>query len=214
LLTTLWWRRSADLGIVTAPFLTGGMFVIGAAVLASPLGRSPAGFLFDRLPIRWWIAGIAATGLLLCALALSRRFVPATFVICIFVLSIVHLSNHYFLPRLDEGISARLASPLLAFWGEQNIRGCVYELPRSWIYGLNFYAHREVPECVLPPTLSYQAIVSEKGLEDLARMQKERPQKVYVLLLEGPGVIVGRNMRVLGIGPPLAVHAAGGGKAE
>jgi 4-amino-4-deoxy-L-arabinose transferase-like glycosyltransferase len=202
LLTTRSWtgRHAEHSGIAKAPLFTGAFAVIGAAVLVAALRPLPTALLFANLPIRWWIAGIATAGLLLCALSLSRRIVPAAFMIFILVLSAVELSNRYLMPRLDQEFSARPATPLLLLWRDQNIRSCVYELQRSWIYGLDFYAHRELPECVVPTTLSFQAIASEKGLEDLAGMEKEQPERVHVTLFTGPRVVVGRNIRLVGIG--------------
>ena len=63
-------------------------------------------------------------------------------------------------------------------------------------------------------SLSVQAIVSEKGLGDLFRMEKEQPQKVYVLPFHGPGVVIGENIYVVGIFPRLPARGPSSGKAQ
>jgi len=218
LTTELWARRDArDWELAGISLFTGVLVLIGAAVLVSRVRRLPGGSLFAEAWVWRWIAGIACSGLLVCFLALSRRKTQIALATCILVLTGVSLSDRYLLPRLDQGFSARPATPLLIFWRDQSIRSCVYELPRSWAYGLSFYAHRELPECTPPMLLSVQAIVSEKGFEDLVRMEKEQPQKVYVLPFHGPGVIIGENMYVVGISPRpprLPAHPPGSGQPQ
>jgi 4-amino-4-deoxy-L-arabinose transferase-like glycosyltransferase len=211
LLTTgVWARRDRrDWELAGSSLLTGGLALTCAAVLVSRVRRLPAESLFAEAWVCKWIAGIACAGLLLCFLALSRRKALTAVATCILVLSAVDLSNRYLLPRLDQTFSGRPATPLLVFWRDQSIRSCVYELPRSWAYGLSFYAHRELPECTPPMPLSVQAIVSEKGFKDLVHMEKEQPQKVYVLQFH-PGVLIGENMFVVGISPRLPAPSGSG----
>jgi len=213
LLTTELWTRKVgrDSELAGISFLTGALVLTGAAVLVSFVRRLPADSLFAEAWVWRWIAGITCAGLLLCFLAVTRRKTLTAVATSILVVSGVELSNRYLLPRLDQVFSARPLTPLLIFWQDQNIRSCVYELPRSWAYGLNFYAHRELSECMPPMPLSVQAIVSEKGFEDLARMEKEQPQRVRVHPFHSPGLPAASNMYWVWIGP-LPAHPAGGGK--
>jgi 4-amino-4-deoxy-L-arabinose transferase-like glycosyltransferase len=215
LTTALWARRDRrDWELAGISFFTGALALITASVLVIRVRRLPADSLFAEAWVWRWIAGIACAGLLLCFLALSRRKTLTAVATCILVVSGVGLSNRYLLPRVDQVFSARPAKPLLFLWQDENVRACVYKLQRSWTYGLNFYAHRELPECTPPMTLSVQAIVSEKGLEDLVRMEKEQTQKIYVLPFHGPGVVIGENMYVVGILPRLPAHARDGRQAQ
>jgi 4-amino-4-deoxy-L-arabinose transferase-like glycosyltransferase len=213
LATDLWARRAGrDSVLAGISLFTGALALIGAAVLVIRVRRLPAESLFAEAWVWRWIAGIACAGLLVCFLALSRRKALSTLATCILVLSGVELSNRYLLPRLDQVFSARAVTPLLVLWHDDDIRACVYELQPSWAYGLNFYAHRELPECAFPVSLSVQAIVSEKGLNDLFRMEKEQPQRVRVRPFSGGRI--GQNIYLVGIRPPLATHPPGSGKPQ
>jgi 4-amino-4-deoxy-L-arabinose transferase-like glycosyltransferase len=210
LLTTRSWARRhvGDPAVARASLFTGVFVLIGAAVVATRI-RVPAGSPFDEFWGWPWVAGIASAGLLLCALALSRKKLFVALTTCALVLSTVELSNLYLLARLDPLYSARQATPLLAFYQEESIRVCVYKLQRSWTYGLNFYGHREVPECVLSMPLRAQAIVSENGLEDLMRVG--RVHRVHPF--GDPGLPTIPNLYLVSIGP-LPVHPAGSGQPQ
>jgi 4-amino-4-deoxy-L-arabinose transferase-like glycosyltransferase len=216
LLTTELWARwdGRDWALAGISLFTGALALIGAAVLVIRVRRLPSESSFAEAWVWRWIAGIACAGLLVCFLALSRRKALTTLGTCILVLSGVELSNRYLLPRLDQVFSARPARPLLSLWRDESVRACVYKLRRSWTYGLNFYAHRELSECTPPMPLSVQAIVSEKGFADLVRMEKEQPQKVYVLSFRGPGAVIGENMYLVGILPRLPAHPSGSGQPQ
>src|SRR5712672_2136658 len=209
----LWARRDGrDWQLAGSSLLTGGLALTFAAVLVSRVRRLPSESLFAEAWVWRWIAGIACAGLLLCFLALGRRKALSAVATCILVLLGVDLSHRYILPRLDQTFSARQVTPLLVLWHDENIRGCVYGLQRSWAYGLNFYSHRELPECSFPVSLSVQAIVSEQGLNDLFRMEKEQPQRGHVKLFTGGRM--NQNIYLVGIRPPSAAHPPRGGKPQ
>jgi hypothetical protein len=213
LTSELWARRDGrdwELGGIS--LFTGALTLIGAAVLVSRIRRLPSESPFAEPWVWRCIAGIACAGLLLCFLAVSRRKVLTAVTICILVLAGVALSNRYLLPRLDQAFSARQVTPLLVLWHDEDIRACVYELERSWTYGLNFYAHRELPECVPPVSLSVQGIVSEKGLDDLFSMEKEQPPRVHVKPFTGGRI--GQNIYLVAIRPPLAAKPPSSGQPQ
>jgi 4-amino-4-deoxy-L-arabinose transferase-like glycosyltransferase len=215
LTTALWIRRQWRYWEIAAiSVLTGGLTLICAVVLLFRIRRLPAGSLFAE-PWAWrWIAGIACAGLLLCFLALTRRKLTMALAACILVIGGLELSNRYLLPRLDRALSARQAIPLLVLWNDVPIRGCVYELDRSWVYGLNFYAHREIPECAPPVSLSVQAIVSEKGVNDLVRMEKEQPERVYIRASMLGRISSNQNIYLVGIWPRLPANASSSWQAQ
>jgi 4-amino-4-deoxy-L-arabinose transferase-like glycosyltransferase len=214
LLTTEMWARSVkrDWGLGVASLLTGVLVLIGAAVLVSRVRRMPAESLFAEAWVWKWVVGIASAGLLLCIVALSRRKALIALATCVLVLLGVELSNRYLLPRLDQAFSTRPVTPLLDLWHDEDIRACVYELQRSWVYGLKFYAHRELPECAPPVSLSVQAIASEKGLNDLFRMEKEQPERVHVMLFRGGRIA--QNIYLVGITPRLPAPSPSSGKPQ
>jgi 4-amino-4-deoxy-L-arabinose transferase-like glycosyltransferase len=200
LLTTLSWtrRQVRDSAVARATLFTGAFILVGASVIATRV-RVPFGSSFEEFWAWRWIEGIAGAGLLLFGLALSHKKLVAALTTCVFVLSAVELSNHYLLPRLDHLYSARQVTPLLALYQEEHVRVCVYKLQRSWAYGLNFYARRELPECVPTMPLSIQAIVSEKDVEELVRA--ERPRGVRVHPFQAPGLATIPNLCLVSLGP-------------
>ncbi len=212
LLTTRSWirRHVRDAAVARVSLFTGVFILIGAAVIATRV-RVPAGSPFEEFWAWPWVEGIAGAGLLLCVLALSHRRLLVALTTCALVLSAVQLSGLYLLPRLDHLYSARSVTPLLAFYEQENTRMCVYELQRSWAYGLNFYAHRELPECVLSMPLSVQAIVSEKGVEDL--IHAAQPRKFRVHPFDGAGLPDVPNLYVVSIGQ-LAANPSSSGKPQ
>jgi 4-amino-4-deoxy-L-arabinose transferase-like glycosyltransferase len=213
LTTELWARRDRrDWTLAGISLFTGALTLIGAAVLVIRVRRLPSESIFAEPWVWQWIAGLACAGLLLCLMAFSRRKGLTAVATCFLVLSGVELSNRYLLPRLDQIFSARQVTPLLVSWHDEDIRACAYELERSWAYGLNFYARRELPECAPPVSLSVQAIVSEKGLDDLFSMEKEQPPRVHVKPFTGGRI--GQNIYLVAIRPPLAVKPPGSGKAQ
>jgi 4-amino-4-deoxy-L-arabinose transferase-like glycosyltransferase len=207
LLTTRSWtrRQVRDSSVARATLFTGAFILVGAGVMATRV-RVPFGSSFEEFWAWRWIEGIAVAGLLLCALALSHKKLLAALTTCVLVLSAVESSNLYLLPRLDQLYSARQLTPLLTFYQEEAVRVCVYKLQRSWAYGLNFYAHREQPECVPTTPLSVQAIVSEKDVEDLIRA--EQPRKVRVHPFGSHGLPNIPNLSLVSIGP-LPTNPAG-----
>jgi 4-amino-4-deoxy-L-arabinose transferase-like glycosyltransferase len=212
LLTTRSWARRhvRDVAVARVSLFTGVFILIVAAVVATRV-RVPFGLPFAEFWAWRWIEGIAGAGLLLCVLAFSHKRLLAALTTCVLVLSAVELCNLYLLPRLDPLYSPRQVTPLLAFYQEEGVRVCVYKLQRSWAYGLNFYVHRELPECVPTMPLSVQAIVNEKDVEDLIR--EERPRKVRVHPFQGHGLPTVPNLCVVSIGP-LATHAPGSGQPQ
>jgi len=213
LTTEVWARRDRrDRELTGISLLTGVLVLIGAGVLVIRIRRLPSESLFAEPWVWQWIAGLACAGLLLCFMAFSRRKRLTAVATCILVLSGVELSNGYLLPRLDQIFSARQVTPLLVSWHDEDIRACVYELGRSWAYGLNFYARRELPECAPPVSLSVQAIVSEKGLDDLFSMEKEQPPRVHVKPFTGGRI--GQNIYLVAIRPPLAADPSSSGQPQ
>ena len=216
LLTTRLWvkRNGRDFGLAGTCLFTGVLTLIAAAVLGTRIRHLRGESLFSEPWVWRWIVGIACAGLLLCLLAFTRRKTTMGLATCLLVLAGVDLSDRYVLPRLDQAFSERPVTPLLLFWQEEKVKSCVYQLRRSWTYGLNFYAHREIAECKPPMPFGVQAIVSEKGLRDLVRMEKEQPEKVRVVQFSKRGVEIGEDMHLVGIFPRSPADMPGSGKPQ
>jgi hypothetical protein len=170
---------------------------------AAPSELLPHSFAF----ISATIAIACGVGCLICAFKGKRTALLIFGVICL--LLFVEAANILAIPKLNDSFSARNAGTAFSLWMNQNQNVCIYELRRSWVYGLDFYAHREIPECVVPPSTSYLAIVSARGFEDLVRIQREHPGSLYVHPLVGPGVAFGGDMRFVGIWRKLPDSAPG-----
>ncbi len=60
------------------------------------------------------------------------------------VASVMYLKSSAF-PVMDRTVSVR------AFWrehGSETQGACVDQVKRAWVYGLNYYAHRGIPDCI------------------------------------------------------------------
>src|SRR5208283_1794743 len=91
----------------------------------------------------------------------------AVIVSCVFALS-VGLAANSVLPAVGPQISARE----LAFEARDRAAGAaiaIYELPRAWQYGAEFYLARLLPEWIAPLPAPVWTLTTDQGLLDLAR---------------------------------------------
>jgi 4-amino-4-deoxy-L-arabinose transferase-like glycosyltransferase len=121
---------------------------------------------FDLHAIRISAAAIAVTLIALLVIpAAKQTFTWFVTVIALLVALTVEAANIRVLPVLDPLVSARLhglyvtQNPAHQFF--------TYELQRSWIYGLAFYVHRELPEWT-PGSPEYGTVLtSAKGYAEI-----------------------------------------------
>ena len=85
-------------------------------------------------------------GIAIVLFAMKSRPKVAFLLVVVLVIVAVEIANFAILPKLDERISARqLARSILKTDpGGGNV--AIYQLPRSWQYGMNFYLNRDLPE--------------------------------------------------------------------
>jgi 4-amino-4-deoxy-L-arabinose transferase-like glycosyltransferase len=121
---------------------------------------------FDLHAIRISAAAIAVTLIALLVIpAAKQTFTWFVMVNALLVALTVEAANIRVLPVLDPFVSARLHG----FYVTQNPTHefFTYELQRSWIYGLAFYAHRELPEWT-PRSPEYGTVLtSAKGYAEI-----------------------------------------------
>ena len=85
-------------------------------------------------------------GIAIVLFAVKSRQRVALLLVVVLVIAAIEIANFAILPKLDERISARqLARSILKTDpGGGNV--AIYQLPRSWQYGMNFYLNRDLPE--------------------------------------------------------------------
>ena len=85
-------------------------------------------------------------GIAIVLFAMKSRPKVAFLLVVVLVVVAVEIANFAILPKLDERISARqLARSILKTDpGGGNV--AIYQIPRSWQYGMNFYLNRDLPE--------------------------------------------------------------------
>jgi 4-amino-4-deoxy-L-arabinose transferase-like glycosyltransferase len=100
---------------------------------------------FDLSAIRITAAAIAVTiAALLLIMGAKQKFFWLVAVNSLLVAGTLEIANSRLLPALDPFVSARLHGMYVA--QNSTHRFFTYELQRSWVYGLAFYAHRELPD--------------------------------------------------------------------
>jgi 4-amino-4-deoxy-L-arabinose transferase-like glycosyltransferase len=84
-------------------------------------------------------------GIAILALNFKKRASAAFLALTLMVPSIVELSNVLILPKIDTQISARRPTKILIDDGVSAERLSLYEIPRAWEYGLDYYMNRRLP---------------------------------------------------------------------
>jgi len=87
-------------------------------------------------------------GIAIALLALKKRPTAALVLVVLLVILSVEFANFAVLPPLDSEISSRHLAQELLKAGATGDNLAVYDLPRAWNYGLDFYFKRNLPEWV------------------------------------------------------------------
>jgi 4-amino-4-deoxy-L-arabinose transferase-like glycosyltransferase len=135
-----WWIGSCVVLLVATPAI--------ATYLPDALvsGGSSARFPFARLAGGWPFA-LAAAGIFWMARVAKNKLAKREHVMIAATLAALAAIGYFkfaVLPVLDQRYSVR------AFWrtNAAQIEGaCIKDVPRHWVYGLNYYAGRPLPEC-------------------------------------------------------------------
>jgi 4-amino-4-deoxy-L-arabinose transferase-like glycosyltransferase len=155
LLCAIGTARAADQNAPILTYLAGGigltLLVVGIVALVG-VHRIPWEALnyqytpaFVSIVSRLGFVFVAVVVLLVLAAGLHQRFGYAIALCALFVVLSVETANLAVLPTLDRLYSARPHAALMRNDLHPD-RIFTYQLSRSWVWGLAFYFHRELPE--------------------------------------------------------------------
>jgi 4-amino-4-deoxy-L-arabinose transferase-like glycosyltransferase len=127
---------------------TGLTLLVFGIVLRGQSQRIPA------LPCAGHVCGVKPIclsaiflGALVCVLA-ARRRLRTSLLAALFTTLLLVAEIERFLPEMDAGISARYAARTVkTVWPELSLENAaIWQINRSFVYQLNYYAHKEIPE--------------------------------------------------------------------
>jgi 4-amino-4-deoxy-L-arabinose transferase-like glycosyltransferase len=128
-------------------------------------------FRFDRDPLRGFAGAFSLAlvgGGLAVALAIYRKWSGAISMLACTTLILLFLANQLILPSLDEIISARpVAREFLKVYPTERDRAAVFQLPRSYEYGLDYYFREALPQWTPEKTGARFIFSGKPGLEQL-----------------------------------------------
>jgi 4-amino-4-deoxy-L-arabinose transferase-like glycosyltransferase len=137
---------------------------------------------FDLSAIRITAAAIAVTiAALLLIMGAKQKFFWLVALNSLFVAGTLEIANSRLLPALDPFISARLHGMYVA--QNSTHRFFTYELQRSRVYGLAFYAHRELPEWTPDTGEGGTVLTTAKGYAEIRHA--DGTQRRFNALSEG-----------------------------
>ena len=176
LLLSRWVSRSISMktaGVLRALGWTGVLVMLTGILLSAdlmervvkgfPHGHSSSGLVF--LPIG--IGVVLFVG--------KSRPREAFFLLVWFVIAAVEFASFTILPQLDGQISARQLAGSILRSDSTGGNVALYELPRSWQYGMNFYMNRDLPEWV-PGSGEPDWILANRGLALGSRYEAGRDE--------------------------------------
>lgn len=133
-----------------------------------------------------------AVGALVTIASLRGRPAAAILLCVVSVATLVEIARLRFLPSIDSIVSARPHAEFMR--NDQHAeRIFTYQLSRSWVYGLNFYFRRQLPEW--SPTDPRPALVltTQAGLDQVRKLgrvsgdiEQTQPGLIYVPIMPAP----------------------------
>ncbi len=128
-----WWLTASALMLAALPSVAHALPVaLLVGIRKAPLVLTPGLPFVLAAALVWWLAWSGKPNLAMVAIGMAVVF------------AVAYLKGVAF-PALDERVSVR------AFWrahSSQIVASCVgEEVRREWLYGLNYYADRALPEC-------------------------------------------------------------------
>jgi 4-amino-4-deoxy-L-arabinose transferase-like glycosyltransferase len=125
---------------------TGALLLLAAI----PLGAAVIGGLHDFFPPGYVLAALAVFlfATLIVAFVMKSRPREAFLLVALLVMAAIEIANFVVLPGLDVQISARRLAGELIKADASGGNVAIYQLPRAWQYGMDFYLNRDLPEWV------------------------------------------------------------------
>ncbi|HTZ74054.1 MAG TPA: phospholipid carrier-dependent glycosyltransferase [Candidatus Aquilonibacter sp.] len=161
------WPIAAGLGVTWIAFAGAGFIFIGRIDwLASNPDAISNGAPQNAyaVPI---LVGVAALAIAIAGLRGSLRWTIGLGALC--ATGSVLAANLISLPRVERRFSARPFVQLIQNDAFAN-RVFAYELPRAWVYGLHFYAGRELPEWSPSDPNPGLVLTTPKGLAEIQKL--------------------------------------------
>jgi 4-amino-4-deoxy-L-arabinose transferase-like glycosyltransferase len=90
-------------------------------------------------------------GIAMVLFVMKSRPREAFFLVLVFAIAAVEFANFNILPKLDGHISARQLAGSILKTDPTGGNVAIYQLPRAWQYGMNFYLNRDLREWVPGP---------------------------------------------------------------
>jgi 4-amino-4-deoxy-L-arabinose transferase-like glycosyltransferase len=85
-------------------------------------------------------------GIAIVLFAMKSRQRVALLLVVVLVIAAIEIANFAILPKLDGRISGRQLAGNILKTDPTGANIAIYQLPRSWQYGMNFYLNRDLPE--------------------------------------------------------------------
>jgi 4-amino-4-deoxy-L-arabinose transferase-like glycosyltransferase len=130
-------------GVLRVLWWTGALLLLTAI----PLAAAVIGGI-HKIPPGYILAESVAFlfGIVIVVLAFKSRPVEALLFIALFVSATVEIANFALLPRLDNLLSARQLADKILKADPSGGNVAVYQLPRDWKYGMDYYLNRNLGE--------------------------------------------------------------------
>lgn len=171
--------RAADQNASTLTFVAGGigltLLALGIAALvgAHRIPWEALDYLYTPAFVsivgRFALAFVATVALFMLAAGLRRKLEHAIALCALFIALSVATANLALLPTMDRLYSARPHAALLRNDLHPD-RIFTYRLSRSWIWGLAFYFHRELPEWSPDDPNAALVLTTPTGLTEIRKL--------------------------------------------
>ena len=148
------WFSRAALFLTALLFLASAIWVMHDVYIRPPWTHVPRTVLIGGILLLSYVVPAIVGGLVVIGAAVLNRVRAGRMLALLVFLFLVMASTHY-LPKLNPHLSVKTAASEIKTAGDES--AYAYQLRRSWLYGLNFYLHREVPEW--NPSVKSPAIV-------------------------------------------------------
>lgn len=150
--------------------LLGSFPLFAALVLGNQLAKPGINFEFEG-PAYAALVLAAAFSLLIFALALRKMCQAVVVTVCVMIALLLAIANQLVIPIVDSQISSRTVSRA-ALAASSDIK--TYKLHRAWQFGLDFYAHREVPLWAPADPEPAVLVTSLEGFAELEKLGRIR----------------------------------------
>ncbi len=152
------------------------------------------GYILPAIPPLFVLLGSRASRLITLDSAVKNRWRVTFLAVVLLMALLVEAANFAILPRVDHQISSRTIARELLKVNPSGDDVAIYDIPRAWRYGLNFYLHRDLPEWTPgspEPEWIVAGVLNVPELQvhykmQFGEMSKEDPVRVYRKISAAP----------------------------